>query len=124
MPIIAEGGSSFFSNIGGILSGIAELLVAIGAGIGFLIRSRRNARRERLRTEAAATLAAQETRRNLEARLEKQHADQIQMYKDQQAADAAEKANLIAQNTELQRANAVLINRLLGAPDGQGHTPS
>jgi hypothetical protein len=86
MPYLAEvshGGTDVFANLGGIFAGLSELLLAIGGGIGFVIRSRRQARRERVRTEAAASLAAQEARKALESKLEQQHGDQVKMLENQ-----------------------------------------
>src|SRR3954463_15687371 len=79
----SSGGSDLLSNLGAILGGITGLLAALGAGAGFLIRMRAQTRRERLRTEAAAALAAQEARRSLETRLEAQHGEQIKTLENQ-----------------------------------------
>lgn len=98
MRLLSEGGSSFSSNIGGILSGISELLLALGAGLGFLIRVRRNAQRERLRSEAAASLAARETQKALEAKLDAQYTSQVEQLK--------------TQISDLQKTNADLLGRL------------
>jgi uncharacterized protein HemX len=75
--------NGFFANAGTLLAGMAELLTALGAGIAFVIRGRRQARQVRIRTEALAATAAREAQNALEKRLEKQHVDQIQQYKDQ-----------------------------------------
>lgn len=75
--------SDFIGSLGGILAGLSELLLAVGAGLGFVIKSRRNARRERLRTETAASLAAREAQRQLETRLADQHTAQLEQYRQQ-----------------------------------------
>lgn len=126
--LLASSGSTFVSNIGGILSGFAELIVALGAGIGFLIRTRRNARREKLRAEAAASLAAQETKRTLEDKLERQYTSQLEQYKSQmlsqveqarvqalaiEASHAIQLEQLKAQVKDLQAVNSHLLDRIL-----------
>lgn len=113
------GGASFLSGIGGILTGISELLLALGAGIGFLIRGRRNHQRERLRTEAAAALAAREAKKALEEKLEAQHSAQIDQYKSErkelQAMQKIQIAQLESQLAVQQSINSNLLNRLLEA---------
>jgi hypothetical protein len=126
--LLSNGSSAFFSNIGAILSGLAELLVALGAGIGFIIRTRRGARRERLRAETAASLAAQETKKTLEEKLDKQYTAQLDQYKismkqqiDQANAAALaieqshtiQVAQLQAQIKDLQAVNSHLLERIL-----------
>lgn len=98
--VLLASASDFFGNLGGILAGISELLLALGAGIGFVVRSRRSARRERLRTETAASLAAQEARKVLEERLEKQHHDQIEDYKKQIADLTSSRDQLLSRLLE------------------------
>lgn len=95
--MIVLASSALFANLGSILQGISALLLAVGAGVGFVVRSRRTAQRERLRTEAAATLAAQEAKKALETRLEIQHAAQI--------------ATLESQITELRTLHSVQIEQ-------------
>jgi uncharacterized protein HemX len=104
----ADSSSTWVSNIGGILTGISELLGILGAGIGFLIRARRNAKRARLRTEAAASLAAQEAKKILEEKLDRQYTSLIEQYKLQIE-------QLEAQIRGLQDLNANLLERILGA---------
>lgn len=115
MSALASG--DLFASVGGILTGIAELLGLIGAGIGYIVRSRRNAHRERLRTETAAGLAAQEAKKQLEARLERQHADLIQQYKDQmedlEKIHTRERENFQRQIKDLNRDREILLSRLL-----------
>lgn len=120
-----------FASVGGILTGLAEILALTGAGIGFLVRSRRNTRRERLRTETAAGLAAQEAKKQLEAKLDRQHQEQIELYRQQieslVARQEAEKDDLARsyestieqykqQVADLRRDRESLLRRLLGKP--------
>jgi hypothetical protein len=97
--------TNWVTSIGPLLTGISELLLAVGAGVGFLIRTRKNARRERLRTEAAASLAATEAKRALEEKLEAQYKVQIEA--------------LEAQVRTLQERNDHLLERLLGTTNDQ-----
>jgi hypothetical protein len=118
-------GPSIFANLGNLIQGTTELLALFGAGIGFVIRSRRNSRREKIRTEAAARLAAQETTKTtLEARLEAQHAAQVkqfqdqidsqrEQYEDQLLAQREQAAILRSQNSNLQQQYNRLVERLL-----------
>jgi hypothetical protein len=117
-------GPSIFANLGNLIQGTTELLALFGAGIGFVIRSRRNSRREKIRTEAAARLAAQETKTTLEARLEAQHAAQVkqfqdqidsqrEQYEDQLLAQREQAAILRSQNSNLQQQYNRLVERLL-----------
>lgn len=106
-----------FVSLGGILTGIAEILTLVGTGIGFLIRSRRNARRERLRTETAAGLAAQEAKKQLEERLELQHTAAIDQYKEQledlQASYERQLDQYRQQVADLTHDRDALLSRLL-----------
>jgi uncharacterized protein HemX len=120
MPLWAEvssGGTNLFANLGGILAGLSELLLAIGGGVGFVIRSRRQARRERMRTEAAASLAAQEARKALEAKLEQQHGDQIKQLENQlfetKAMQMIQVEQYKNQITDLQHDREKLLARIL-----------
>jgi hypothetical protein len=116
MMIYASTGD-LVTNLGGILTGVASLLAIVGSGIGFVIRSRRTARNERLRTEAAASLAAQEARRSLEEKLEKQHKAQIDTLVSQ-AQDLlvmhnTQRAQYEAQIKDLRDLNSHLLDRVL-----------
>jgi len=99
--LIAAGGSgTFLDNLGGILSGVSSLLAVFGAAIGFLLRYLRNRKRERARIETAARVSSEETRKTLEARLEKAHSEQLAS-KDKEIADLKEQ-------------NKMLLDRLIG----------
>lgn len=117
-----------FANLGSAFTSLAELLTLIGGAIAFVIRRRNNSRRSRSRAEAAATVAASETRRVLEQRVDQQHQEQIEIlraqileqgtqYKTQleQAAleRAAERDQLRQQIRDLTKDRTVLLERLL-----------
>ena len=131
-------GADIVGSLGGILAGLSELLLAIGAGIGFVIRGRRNARRERLRTETAAGLAAQEAKKQLETKLDKQHTEQIDAYKQQitdlharqegQIDDLQKSYDLQIEQfkqqvRDLTRDRETLLNRLLNSTENPKKEP-
>lgn len=77
MTMHASGDLAALGGIGGLLSGVGEVLVAIGGIATVVIRGRNNAKKERIRAEEAAALAAQQTKKTMEDRIEKQHDEQI-----------------------------------------------
>jgi uncharacterized protein HemX len=81
--ILIWAASDFISNSNGFFIGLAELLTVLGGGIAFVFKSRKTSIANRVRTEAAAALAAREAQKSLEDRLEKQHGAQLQQYKEQ-----------------------------------------
>lgn len=115
--VLAAGSSGFAANIGSILSGVSELLLALGGGMAFLLKNRRDAKRERARAEAAAALAAQQVKRTLEEKIENQYSAQFEQNKSQLEAERQahmQQIDLLKnQIKDLQSVNARLMARLL-----------
>lgn len=74
--------TDFLAGLGSFTQGVTELLIALGGGIGFLIRSRRQSQRERSRAEEAAALAAKQARETLESKIDSQNKDIVQQYEN------------------------------------------
>jgi hypothetical protein len=109
--------SDIFSNLGSVFEGLSSLLLALGAGVGFLIRGRRTATRARLRTEAAAAVAAREAKKALEERLERQHSEQIKLLESQltdlRTMHQVQVDSYKIQIADLQRDREQLLSRIL-----------
>ena|ERR1022692_986184 len=74
---------SILSGTGSFVSGISELILAVGAGIGFFVRNRKQKAREHQRIEEAAAEAAKQTRDQLEAKVEERWKSQTEQLQSQ-----------------------------------------
>lgn len=105
--------ATFFTDLSGLLQGLSELFLAIGAGVGFLINSRRNAKRQRVRAEEAAALAAKQTKETLESRLEIERESKENQYEQQIENLKIQNASLSAQLADEKNDNKVLLRKVL-----------
>jgi hypothetical protein len=86
------------SSVGSFLGGIAELLLAVGAGIGWFVRRAMNRKREAERIQAATRTAAAATQRALEDKLEDVYKDRIS---DLEASNKAKDSRIEALTDQL-----------------------
>jgi hypothetical protein len=88
MPVqdYLAGGPDWTTNLGSLLTGASEVVTVIAAGVGFLIRTRRNSNREKQRIAESARKAAEDTKAQLEAKIEESKAAEIAA-KDAQLAE-------------------------------------
>ena len=112
---LATGGPSFYTGLGSVLTGVSEILLALGAGVGFLIRYRQNARRTELQNQRNAEKAAAAERE----RLDKQYAERMEQYEetiDRMEKQDENKTRMYEEKlTNLQNLNTRLVNQILKA---------
>lgn len=102
-----------WGGVGALLTGISEVLLALGAGFGFIYRYRQNAKKEAARIKEEATKAAKETA----DKLDQQYLARIAQYDE--AIDRLQNTfdNTVRMYeeklTSLQALNTRLVNQIL-----------